>query len=62
MLNIKLIQIDKSEFDRLSNCEETYFTNGCLFDDDNDNLVAFPLYSNPTDEPDNYYKVIKYVK
>ena len=54
---MKLIEIDKAEFDRLDNCEETYFCNGVIFDC-MDNVIAFPEYTNE-EFPKTYYKVKK---
>lgn len=56
---MKLIEIGDIEFALLAKCDDTYFSNGVLFDDDNDNVIAFPVYENPTEEPKTYYKVMK---
>lgn len=55
---MKLIEINKAEYDRLDNCEETYFCNGCLFDVETDNLVAFVWYKDANSEASKYYKVV----
>lgn len=40
-IKLCLVRISKAEFERLSNCEETYFQNSCIFEEATDNLVAF---------------------
>lgn len=40
-----LKQITKDAFEKIGCSEETYFVNGCFFDEKTDNLVAFELYT-----------------
>lgn len=41
-------QITKTEYDELSNKETTYFVNGCIFDEETDNLLAFEKLEDET--------------
>ena len=37
----------------------TYFANGCLFEENTDNLIAFPVYDSATEERVKYLMVVK---
>ena len=55
-------EITVKEFNRLCVCSDkgkTYFTNGCIFDEETDNLIAFSWYASPTEEASRFYKVVK---
>ena len=54
---MQLRKITKEEFESLSENENFEFLNGCFFDEETDNLIAFPYYENPFDEPIRYYKL-----
>lgn len=49
-----LKQITKDAFEQIGCNENTYFVNGCFFDERTDNLIAFELY---THRGFKYYKV-----
>jgi hypothetical protein len=51
-----LKQITKDAFEQIGCSEDTYFVNGCFFDERTDNLIAFELY---THRGFKYYKVEK---
>lgn len=51
-----LKQITKDAFEQICFNEDTYFVNGCFFDERTDNLIAFKLY---TQRGFKYYKVEK---
>ena len=55
---MKLQEITLDEFNRLgSDNNYTYFSNGCIFDEENDNLIAFSWYASATEAASKYYKV-----
>lgn len=55
-MKLSLVEITKSEFDKISEQEENYFQNSCVFNEDTDNLIAFmDLYDNKF----SYWKVVK---
>lgn len=59
---MKLKEITVKEFNRLCVCGdkgETYFANGCIFDEETDNLIAFCWYASATEEASKYYKVVE---
>lgn len=57
---MKLIEITEAEFNKLCpDNDKTYFVNGCLFDEETDNLVAFSWYASATEEASKYYKVVE---
>ncbi len=57
---MKLIQITEVEFNRLCpDGDKTYFANGCIFDAENDNLIAFSWYPSATEEASKWYKVVQ---
>lgn len=39
--------------------EDTYFANGCIFDEETDNLIAFGWYKDAIHEVCKYYKIIE---
>lgn len=51
-----LKQITKDAFEKIGCNKDTYFVNGCFFDERTDNLVAFELQ---THRGFKYYKVEK---
>lgn len=51
-----LKQITKDAFEKIGCNEDTYFVNGCFFDERTDNLIAFELN---THRGFKYYKVEK---
>lgn len=50
---MKLEEITKEEWERLNKDSHYYFTNGCIKDEETDNLVAFNGMNQ------HYYKVVK---
>lgn len=38
---MEIREITKDEFQKISKAEKTYFQNGVIFDERNDNLIAF---------------------
>lgn len=56
---MKLVEITPEEMDKLDMSEKTYFSNGVLFDDETDNVVAFYWYPSPTSKASKYYKVVE---
>lgn len=58
---MKLQEITVKEFNRLCVCGDkgkTYFCNGCIFDEETDNLIAFSWYKDANSEASKYYKVV----
>lgn len=56
---MQLKEISKQEFEELFENENFSFLNGCCFDEETDNLIAFPYYESPLEEPSKYYKVVE---
>lgn len=56
---MEVIEITLDEWNRLNMSEDTYFANGCLFDEKTDNLVAFAHYEDQFHEAGKWYKIIK---
>ena len=57
---MKLQEITLDEFNRLCpGNNKTYFSNGCIFDEETDNLIAFSWYPSATEAASKYYKVVK---
>jgi hypothetical protein len=57
---MKLKEITLDEFNRLcSDDDKTYFSNGCIFDEDTDNLIAFCWYASAIEAASKYYKVVE---
>jgi hypothetical protein len=56
---MKLKEITLDEFNRLSPGNNTYFSNGCIFDEETDNLIAFSWYPSATEVASKYYKVVE---
>lgn len=54
---MKAVEITLGEWNKLNMSEDTYFVNGCLFDQTTDNLVAFAYYEDQYHEVGKYYKV-----
>lgn len=54
-----LKEIAEKEFNEICNAPGNYFCNGCAFQEDTDNLVAFPFYESAFEEPSKYFKVEK---
>ena len=52
-------EIKLKEWNELNYREDTYFANGCIFDEKTDNLIAFGWYEDELHEVSKYYKVIK---
>lgn len=49
-------QITKTEYVEISDKETTYFVNGCIFDEETDNLLAFEKLQ---DETFTYWQVVE---
>ena len=56
---MSVVEITGEEFGKLCERADIYFANGCLFDEETDNLVAFERYESGFSYPDKYYKVVK---
>lgn len=57
---MKVIEITEEEFNRLCpDNDKTYFSNGCIFDEGNDNLIAFSWYPSATEAASKWYKVVE---
>ena len=56
---IKLFEITNAEWNQLNLRQDTYFCNGCVFDEETDNLIAFSWYEDAMHEADKFYKVVK---
>lgn len=56
---MKLKEITFDEFNRLCSGNNTYFSNGCILDEDTDNLIAFCWYASATEAASKYYKVVE---
>ena len=57
---MKLQEITEAEYNRLGYLpKNTYFSNGCIFDEETDNLIAFSWYASATEEASKYYKVVE---
>lgn len=65
---MKFVEIGKQRFDNLNheceflhdyypNMSSIYFFNGCWFDTETDNIIAFPFYCLEADEPYKYFLV-----
>lgn len=55
---MKLKEIMIKEYNRLCGDKKTYFSNGCIFDEDTDNLIAFCWYKDAMSEASKFYKVV----
>lgn len=56
-----LKKISKKEFEKLQfDWKKNYTANGAVWDDETDNLIAFPIYKKIEDEEvEEFYKIIK---
>lgn len=56
---MRLKEITLAEYNRLCGDNgKTYFSNGCIFDEETDNLIAFCWYKDAKSEASKYYKVV----
>ena len=55
---MKVIEITVAEWNELNYRENTYFANGCVFDERTDNLIAFGWYEDELHEVGKFYKVV----
>lgn len=53
---MKVKEISVNDWDNLNFSEDTYFCNGCVFDEKTDNLIAFSWYENELHEVRNILK------
>lgn len=51
-------EITVEEFNRICGTSNTYFSNGCAFDEETDNLIAFSWYASATEKASKWYKVV----
>ena len=59
-VRMKLIEITKAEYEKLwADCHYYYFCNGCIFDEETENLVAFEWYKGSESEPSKWFKVVE---
>jgi hypothetical protein len=56
---MKLREISKNEFESLFDTDLYYFVNGCAFEEDTDNIVAFEWFTGDNNEPLKHYEVLK---
>ena len=56
---MELKKLTISEWNELNFRDDTYFINGCLFEEHTDNLIAFPVYDSGSHEPVEYLMVVK---
>ena len=56
---MKVIEITEAEWNQLNYQNNTYFCNGCVFDEETDNLIAFSWYEDALHEASKYYKTVK---
>ncbi len=56
---MKVKEISVNDWDNLNFLEDTYFCNGCVFDEKTDNLIAFSWYENELHEVRKYFEIIK---
>ena len=54
-----VVEISRSEFLTLSNLSSTYFQNGVIFDNDNDDVIAFEKMDFGNNNALTYWKVIE---
>lgn len=55
-----LEKISKEEFEKLEYDMKNYFTNGAIWDEETDNLIAFPKYIQIEDEEiEEFYKIVE---
>ena len=53
-----IVEITVQEWNELNYRKDTYFCNGCVFDEKTDNLLAFSYYEDELHEADKFYKVV----
>lgn len=56
---MKIIEITVNEWNELNFNSDNYFANGCVFNEETDNLIAFSWYEDALHEAGKFYKVIK---
>ena len=56
---MELKKLTIPEWNELNFRSDTYFANGCLFEENTDNLIAFPVYDSGMEEPVKYMMVVK---
>ena len=56
---MKVIEITVKEWNELNYNSKNYFANGCVFDEETDNLIAFSFYEDAYHEAGKFYKVVK---
>lgn len=54
-----VVEINKSEFQALSDSGSTYFQNGVIFDNNNDDVIAFEKTDFENNDALTYWKVIE---
>ena len=52
-------EITVAEWNELNFNSNTYFVNGCVFDELTDNLIAFSWYEDELHEVGKYYKIVE---
>ena len=53
-----IVEITVQEWNELNYRKDTYFCNGCVFDEKTDNLLAFGYYEDELHEAGKFYKVV----
>ena len=56
---MKIVEITVAEWDELNFNLDNYFANGCVFNEETDNLIAFSWYEDALHEAKKYFKVIQ---
>lgn len=56
---MELVEITEKEWNEIDTQNGSYFSNGCIFDEETDNLVAFSWYASATEAASKYYKVVE---
>lgn len=55
---MEVIEITVNEWNKLNFDSKNYFSNGCVFDEETDNLIAFSFYEDAYHEAGKFYKVV----
>lgn len=56
---MKLVEISEKEWNEIDKHNDNYFSNGCVFDEETDNLIAFCWYKDAMSAASKYYKVVE---
>lgn len=56
---MKLVEISEKEWNEIDKHNDNYFSNGCVFDEETDNLIAFCWYKDAISAASKFYKVVE---